>query len=162
MEKDSRFLEMFEFDLDNVEIYYAFLFKPDTKYESCWKATIILPDSLALEMKNLGFNVRDKKFGDETKQVIVAKRKTHTREGKAMYPPKVVDAGTADSDPQYWDENVGIGNGSVCNLKVAARYVDVGGKTRLPLYLNSVQVVEHKPYDSSPFKSVAQGGGNKL
>ena len=154
MEKDSRFVDMFEFPLNGIETLYAFLFTPDTKYESCWKATLVLPDEMAESMRKVGFNVRTKEFDGELKNIIVAKRKTHTRDGKAMYPPKVYDAGTEGSDPQAWPKDVAIGNGSICNFIVAARYVEVGGKTRLPLYLNQVQVVEHVAYAGSSFKSV--------
>lgn len=156
MERDSRFDEMFEFDLNNMECHYIYLFKPDTKFESVWKVTVVLPEALATEMASKGFNVVDKEINGKEVKCIVAKRKTHTRDGKAMYPPKVFDAGTQTEAPKYWPEDVAIGNGSRLNLKVAATYREISGKTRLPLYLNAAQVVKHVPYGGSPFKSVGE------
>lgn len=156
MNRDARFEEMFEFDLNGIECHYNYLFKPDTKYESVWKCTLILPDNVAADMAAVGFNVVEKELGGRKCQTIVAKRKTHTRDGKAMYPPRVYDAGTETTQPQLWPDDVAIGNGSVLNLKVAAIYRDVGGKVSLPLYLNAVQVVKHVPYTGSPFGSVGE------
>lgn len=154
MERDARFEEMFNFDLNGIECHYNYLFSPDTKYESVWKCTLLLPDNLAAEMSKVGFNVTEREIAGETRKTIVAKRKTHTRDGKAMYPPKVFDAGTEDTPPSLWPTDVAVGNGSILNLKVSAIYRDVGGKISLPLYLNAVQVVKHVPYGDAPFKSV--------
>lgn len=154
MERDNRFDEMFEFDLNGIEVMYPHLVKPDTKYESVWKVDLILPEALAESMQKVGFNVREKDYGNGEVKIITAKRKTHKRDGSAMYPPRIYDAGTPESAPKPWPSDIAIGNGSIFNLKVSAKYVEVAGKTRLPLYLNSVQVVKHVPYSVSPFGAV--------
>jgi len=146
--RDARFDEMFEFPLKNVEIIYPYLFQPDTKYTPMWKCTVILPDALAQQMAAKGFNVKEKDFGSGPVQYIVAKRKTHTAQNKALFPPKIYEA----DGKTYWDESVAIGNGTKVNLQVAAKYVTVSGKESLPLYLNAVQIVKHVPYTTSPFE----------
>jgi hypothetical protein len=156
MEHNPKFDEMYDFDLNGVQIRWPHLFKPDTAYESVWSVDIILPEKLAADMAKVGFLVKETEVDGEKVKFIKAKRKTHKKDGSPMYPPRVYDSGTPDRDPQKWDPNIAIGNGSVCNVKVAARYLEVGGKTRLPLYLNSVQVVNHVPYNNSPFSAVSK------
>ena len=154
--RDSRFDEMFDFPLSNVEILYSYFFQPDTKFESCWKCTVLLNPELARAMYDKGFNVRRKDFGSGEVDYILAKRKTHTAKGKAMFPPKVF----AENGRTYWDEKVAIGNGTTVNLMVAGKYVTISGKELLPLYLNSVQIVKHVPYSSSPFEDTTGGAGD--
>ena len=156
MNRNPKFEEMYTFKLEGIKCMYPRLFQPDTKFESVWKVDLILPQKLADEMAAVGFNVRQKDYGDGEVNVITAKRKTHKRNGDPMYPPNVYDA-----DAARWDEAVAIGNGSVLNVQVAAQYREVGGKTRLPLYLNAVQVVELVPYHGSPFSKVGGDSGGE-
>jgi len=149
MKRDERFNEMTTFKLEGLKCMYPRLFEPDTKFESVWKVDLILPDELAQSMAAVGFNVRQKDYGDGEVNVITAKRKTHKRSGDPMYPPNVYGP-----DAKRWAKEDAIGNGSVLNVQVAAMYREVGGKLRLPLYLNAVQVVEHVPYHASPFAAV--------
>ena len=151
--KDPRFVgtKVVEFDMSLVPVYYSYFFNPDTKYESVWKTTLQLTADQAAGMAKVGFNVKQKDFGNGMVDIITAKRKTHTREGKAMFPPRIFGP-----DAKPWDETVLIGNGTIMNLKVGAVYREVNGNTSLPLYLNSGQVVTLVEYSGSGFKPIDQ------
>jgi hypothetical protein len=153
--KDARFdtPKYHEFTIPNVECAYLYLFQPDTAFgDSKWKVTMWLPEGLAAQLKGVGFNVKtwgkkDKESPYDGREYLVATRKTHTGEGKTMYPAKVYD-----SSNKYWNSEIAIGQGSRCNIMVASKYMEVKGETILPCYLNAVQVLEHVEYSSSPFE----------
>jgi hypothetical protein len=154
--RDSRFDEMFDFPLNNVECHHLYLFEPDVKYAPVWTVNVILNENLAKSMKDIGFNVREKDFKNGSGEVsyIVAKRKTITAKQKPMFPPRIVGP-----DAKLWDAQEIIGNGSIMNLQVAAMYCTVNGQEHLPLYLNGAQVVKHVPYTASSFKPLEGSEG---
>ena len=158
--KNPRFIskKSVEFPLDMVEVWYAHLNRPDTKYENAWKVNIILPKATADSFLAVGFNVKEKDFkdGKGVRSFVIAKKKTHTASGDALYAPKIFQQNGKD----LWDKDTNIGNGSIMNLKVAARYMEINGKTLLPLYINSGQVVNLVEYISSPFEDTT-GETNK-
>lgn len=164
--RDARFdgPKLFEFTLPKVECAYLYLFTPDTAFnDSKWKVTMFLSDAVAAKLQKVGFNVKTwgTKEGKEPskydgRQYLVASRKTHTKEGKTMYPPKVYEA----DGRTYWDKDVAIGNGSICNVVVAAKYMEIKGETILPCYLNHIQIEVHEEYNSSPFGDVSGDGGD--
>ena len=69
-----------------------------------------------------------------------------------MNPPRVVgDDGETPVDGSK------VGNGSIVNLNVYAKYWEVNGETFLPLRLNSVQIVKLVEYTGGTgFKPINQ------
>lgn len=57
-------------------------------------------------------------------------------------PPSVVDADNSD-----WDEDVAIGNGSICTLKLNVYRGVAGGKPYTSVTLLGIRVDEHVPYE---------------
>jgi hypothetical protein len=134
----KEFVEGDEVILSNVSVKWANLNAPDDRFEPCWKVDAVLTQEMADEMKKVGFKVRQDNDGD---WILRCKKKTHTKKGKPMDAPKVVgrDGKTA------FTEN--IGNGSIMNIRIFAKYVEVNGNTYLPARLNAAQVVTHVPYE---------------
>jgi hypothetical protein len=133
----QEFVEGEVFALINVKVKWAALNKPDTRFEPCWKVDAVLSPDQAEKMKAVGFRIRQDADGD---WVLRCKKKCRTKSGQPMEAPRVV--GRDGVTP--FTEN--IGNGSVMNINVFAKYIEVAGKTHLPAYLNEAQVVEHVPY----------------
>ena len=84
-----------------------------------------------------GFKVHQDKDGD---WVLVVKRKCKTRDGKTQAPPRVVER---DGRTKFEDA---VGNGSLCNIVVYAKYQTVNSNTTLQAYLNAIQVLDLVPY----------------
>ena len=150
------FIEGRKFTLSNVKVEWAYLVKPDKSFnKSIWKITGRLEEAMAMSMLDAGFNVKNTKDGNKFKAgdaeyfFIECTKKTHTKEGKEMTPPDVKDRdGETDVDGSR------VGNGSVCNINIFARYTEVNGKTFLPAYLNAVQVLELVMYNPTGFQNV--------
>jgi hypothetical protein len=164
--RDERFNgpKLYDVQIPNVECAYLYLFQPDIAFnDSKWKVTLFLNDQYANALAKVGFNVKTWKTKEgkepskyDGRRYIVATRKTHTKDGSNMYPPKVYEA----DGRTYWNKEVAIGNGSICNVIIAGKYMEIKGETVLPCYLQSVQVVQHEEYNSSPFSDVSGGDGN--
>jgi hypothetical protein len=136
--------------ITNRPVKWASLITPDTKFDPCWKIDIVLTKEQADKMKSAGFKVRQDTDGD---WILRAKKKVRTKSGQPMSAPTVV--GRDGVTP--FTENVG--NGSICNVNIFAKYIEVSGQTYLPAYLNEVQVVEHVPYGGgSGFANVDEDG----
>jgi hypothetical protein len=144
----DEFIDGEEFVLSNVPCKWASLIRPDTRFEHVWKIDAILTKDQADRMKAVGFNVKQDKEGD---WFIRCKKKVQTKSGSPMEPPRVVGR---DGATPFTEE---VGNGSIVNIKVFAKYKEVNGQTHLPAYLNAVQVLEHVPYNSSGFGNVDDG-----
>lgn len=110
---------------------------PDTKYEPCWKVDIVLDEEWKDNLTKSGFNIHQDTDGD---WVLRCKRKVKTMKGKTQTPPRVVGL---DGRTPFTEA---IGNGSICNIEVFAKYNEVAGKTHLTSYLNAIQVANHVPY----------------
>ena len=140
------FIKGDEFTIQRCKVKWAMVQadRPDTKYEHCWKCNIILDEEWKDNLLKSGFKVHQDKDGD---WVLVVKRKCKTRDGKTQSPPKVVgiDGRTKVEDA--------VGNGSLCNIIVYAKYQTVNSKTTLQAYLNAIQVLDLVPYEG--------GGGFK-
>ena len=141
--------------LPNLEVEWCHVQKPDTQFgKSQWEMTCRLPETLALEMKEVGFNVKKKsqgknfKAGSEDYWFIVAYRKTQTAKGEPLTPPKIFKR-----DGQTIEEAL-IGNGSICNVKISAKYVEVSGEMKLPCRLISAQVVKLVPFGDAGFDAI--------
>jgi len=135
--KQEAFVAGSEFTLMNVEVEWANIQadNPDTRFEHAWKIDAILSDSEAKSMEASGFGIRKNKDG---RNVLTLKTKcVSSRTQKRNSPPEVFGR---DGRTPFTEE---LGNGSVCNIKGYAKYVEVNGKTYLPAYINKVQVVEH-------------------
>ena len=160
----------YKFPLNNMQVEWCYFVKPDTyKGKSEWKCTIRLEEPLAMSMKDAGFNVKHTRYknildhsegerpnweeGKPEYFSIVATTKTNIK-GKEMKPPRVVDA-----DNQPMDGNK-VGNGSVVNLWVFAKYWEVNGDIFLPLRLNEIQVVKLVEYNQSGFQAVGVDPGD--
>jgi hypothetical protein len=148
MELKAEFVEGAVLPLSNVKVKWAALQEPDTKFEPCWKIDIIITEEQANNLKAVGFKCRQDSDGD---WILRAKKKVRTKSGKAQRAPLVVgrDGRTPITD--------NVGNGSLCNVNVYAKYVEVAGVTHLPCYLNEVQVIDLVPYSGSTgFKPIPE------
>lgn len=161
--KDPRFdtPKLHEFPIKGQECAYFYVSDPDTAFnDSKWKVTIFLDEVYEKKMRAVGFNVKiwgqtasgapkkdrkESKYNDRA--YIQVTRKTHMQNGDPMFPPKVY----GPDGQSYWDRNVAIGNGSICNIQVAGKYMQMKGETILPCYLQALQVVKHVEYSKSPF-----------
>lgn len=136
------------FIIPNVEVFWAHVYTPDTAFgDSKWSIEMRLPDGeLATNMKDAGFNIKDKtdKNGNVIKNVLVAKKATHSKSGENE-PPTIVGL---DGRTKFTEN---IGNGSICNVKVSAKAWKVRGKWILSLYLEGVQVLKHVEYNGGGF-----------
>jgi hypothetical protein len=110
---------------------------PDTKYEHRWKVDVVLDEAWKENLQKAGFNIYQDGDGDWILRVI---KKVKTRAGKTQAPPTVV---AKDGTPV----TVPVGNGSVCDTRVYAKYNTVAGKTFLNAYLNKLTVNEHVLYE---------------
>ena len=145
----DEFIEGDNFTLANVPVKWASLLKPDTRFEPCYKVDLILTKDQAERMAAVGFKVRTDKDGDK---VLRVKKKTMTKSGTPMEAPSCVGP---DGETIFTER---IGNGSVLNVSIFAKYIEVSGTTYLPAYLNGVQVVEHVAYKgAADFGDVSDG-----
>ena len=140
----EEYIEGANFVLKDVPVKWAHVLEPDTKFEHAWKIDAILDKDMADSMAAAGFGVKESDDGEFS---LTIKTKCKTKNGKDNRAPKVVGRDLAPfTEP--------IGNGSVCNIKVWAKYIEVSGKTYLPAYLDGVQVVDHVAYDASGFENL--------
>lgn len=148
-----------KFDLLGVPVEWCYFVEPDGKFKNppVWKCTARIEETKAKAMKEVGFNIKytpdlDKyKEGDDVYYFIEITTSTMIN-GKEMSPPLIYS-----HDGVTKIDGALVGNGSVMNLKVFARYIEVNGKTFLPLRLNSGQVISLVEYNPSGFKPVVEG-----
>lgn len=141
--------------LPNLKVEWCHVTKPDTQFgKSQWEITCRLPEPLAKEMLEVGFNVKKKSdhknfvAGNEDYYFIVAYRKTQTSKGVALTPPKIFER-----DGQTLNTGL-IGNGSVMNVKISAKYCEVSGEMKLPCRLISAQIVTLVPFGDGGFEAL--------
>ena len=137
MALEQKFVEGCILPIVNRPVKWAALTQPDTRYESCWKMDIILTKEQADALTEAGFKVKTDKDGD---LILRAKKKTHRKNGEQMSAPRVVGR---DGVTPFTEM---LGNGTICNVNLYCKYVEVQGTTYLPARLNEVQVVKHIPY----------------
>jgi len=150
------FIKGTKLPLNNVQVEWCHLDVPDTKFgKNQWQLVVRLPDKLATDMKECGFNVKHStkkkgyKEGDEKYSYIIAYRKVKTAKGIEMTPPKVFER---DGATPYVGK---IGNGSIMNLKIAAKYLEINGEMMLPARLDTaLQIVKLVPYSNTGFEDL--------
>jgi len=126
------------FILKGCKTKYNYTIQPDTKYDSdgVWKTTVVLNDEDNKILREEGFNVR---VDGDNDNVLTVKRKCRTAAGKEQDPPRVVD-GQKNPITEM------IGNGSVCNIQVYAKYNNPRNPDQVCAYLNAMQVTTLVPY----------------
>lgn len=141
------------FIIKDVYVDYASVFRPNTKYRPEWAVVIRVPQHMIQDFYEVGFRLKQDPNGTVT---LRAKRYVRLDNGEEMSPPTVVDC-----ENQPWPEQRGlIGNGSLCNVKVRAKYTTYQGVEGLSCFLEGLQVLEHVPYSGgTDFSPVAGSTG---
>jgi hypothetical protein len=130
--------------LSNVRVAWARVIRPGKAYEEThpdeWTVNMyVTPEDEDLLLAH-GCEAKEDKEGQS---YFRAKRKTVTKQGEAMKPPKVVDA----KKMPFAEE---VGNGSICNIVVTPFPWSKGKKSGVTLFLHVVQVLQHMPMGSDP------------
>ena len=124
--------------------YWAYTKQPDTKFEACWRITLLLSDSEAKKLKDVGLKV---KRNDDDIFEYKFKRNVDKRKGGEVIgknpPPRVVDAGKNIFDGI-------IGNGSIVNVQFMPYSWDFKGKAGMSADLQAIQIVDLVPYAGGP------------
>lgn len=126
------------FTIPAVKVQWLHLAEVDTAFNKRqWSLNVILSPKQAEEFKEVGFNVKVNKDGDS----YIQPYKKETTSAGLQKPPRVKmkDEGTSVGD---------IGNGSVLNVEVYAKYMTINNTEMLVCYLNGVEVVELVEYKS--------------
>lgn len=145
--------------LKNVEVMWAQVLSPDTRFEPMWSITAILKDehkeqllsdSKAVDPKGKGVKFKEDDNGNLTFRF---KRKVNKADGSGENAPPLVcgPGGKNDIFTQL------IGNGSICNIQYRpVPYENKFGKG-VVVDLQGVQVITHVPYgvrDGDEFDTV--------
>jgi hypothetical protein len=124
--------------------------KPDIKYgKSQWCITVRLDEERYKSLKEVGFNAKWKhenrnwKEGDEDYMFIMVYSKTETSKGPNPCPKMTMK----DTGEPYLGA---IGNGTLMDVKVWGKYIEVNGETMLPAYLDGGSVRELVIYSPEP------------
>lgn len=127
--------------LKDVILEHPHLDRPDTRFDEDgpYKVNAIISDSMAKDMKEIGFNVKMKEDGQH---YVICKRK------QGLGRPPVVNSEGMALEP------ASIGNGSLADVDVTTYPVTVGGKTHLPLYLDAVTVTDFVEYGGGERESL--------
>ena len=145
-------------------VKWVSIMEPNTTFEPCYQASMIVDKKTADEFEALGIKTRTDNDGD---LLLTFKRKTTKADGTAMRRPVQVDLANQPL-------NELIGNGSLARIQYAIRDWEWGKKTGKKLDLQGIQVIEHVPYggvDGGEFKQEAapkdfapqsDGGDNKF
>ena len=113
--------------INDVQIYYVYLNSPDSEFGAEWSVHAKVSDDKAQELRDLGFNVKDG-------NLVKAKRKVVTGDGKQQAPPKVVGLDGKTKFDGY------VGAGSNVNLEVWCKKYKISN--HVSMFLNAVQVLE--------------------
>ena len=125
---------------------WAYTKQPDTKYEACWRVTILMSDAEAKKLKDIGIAV---KRNDDGVFEYKFKRNVARKDGNGDNPPpRVVDAEKEPFDGI-------IGNGSIVNVQWAPYQWKF--KKGVGADLQAIQVVKLVPYGGG-----AQGSGDEF
>lgn len=115
---------------------WCFTVKPDTKYEPCWRITLVMSDEEANKLKALGVKV---KRNDDGKYEFKFKRNVTNKKGAANRQPIVVDANKEEFDKI-------IGNGSSVRVIAKPYTWEFKGRKGVGMDLDKIQVLEHVSY----------------
>jgi len=156
MNKEESFIKGRTITLEGIKVQYCHLGDPDTKYKKkMWTCTLRLEEEMAKSMKAVGFNVRNtkdlKRFkeGDAEYFFLKCYSLCNKSDGTEMRPPFVKGRdGSTDIDGNT------VGDGSLVNIKLWCKYMEVDGETHLPPYINGVQVLELVEKNNGGFSNV--------
>jgi hypothetical protein len=147
IEIEEKFIKGYvNINLSNIECHWCHLVTPDIAFgNNKWCLEMRLDDTLAEQMKQLGFDVKDKmKDGVVVaKNVLKAKKEVILKSGKKQTAPTVV----GPDGKTLWTED--IGNGTVCNLQLSCKAWPISGNMQMSAYVDAVQVVTHVAYSGS-------------
>ncbi|KKP86883.1 MAG: hypothetical protein UR87_C0009G0012 [candidate division CPR3 bacterium GW2011_GWE2_35_7] len=119
---------------------WSYTKQPDTKFDPCWRVTLLLSDAEAKKLKGIGLKV---KRNDDDVYEYKFKRNVDKKKGKEVIgknpPPRVVDAGKNTFDGI-------IGNGSIVNVQFAPYAWEYKGKKGLSADLQAIQIVDLVAY----------------
>ena len=119
---------------------WAYTKQPDTKFDPCWRVTLLLSDDEAKKLKAAGLKI---KRNDDDVYEYKFKRNVAKKKGKVVVgenpPPRVVDAAKQTF-------NGIIGNGSIVNVQFAPYSWDYLGKKGLSADLQAIQIIDLVPY----------------
>lgn len=147
------FVEGQTFIIENVIVDWASVFKPNTRFRPEWSVQIRVPGDTVQKFFDVGFRLKQQPDGSYT---LRARRYCRLDNGDELAPPEVVDA---DNNP--WSETRGlIGNGSLCNVMVRAKYTTYQGVEGLSCYLEGLQVINLVPYEAKGASFGKVQGGN--
>jgi hypothetical protein len=145
--------------LNKVQVRWAAVLTPDTKFEPTWHVTVVLDEatkkqlideSKSVDPKGKGIKIKE---DDEGNLVYRFRRKVMKADGSSENNPPLV-CGPKGKDDKF---DKLIGNGSVCNIQY--RFVPYNNKfgSGVTCDLQGVQVLEHVPFgeqDGDAFGSV--------
>jgi len=129
---DPQFVTGTTVTLTDVEVRYAHVINPDTKFGSEWSVGCSIDPATAQVMKDLGFNITEDAASG--KYWVKAKRVTRTRGGVDQSPPKIAmeDGTPVTANP---------GNGTVADVHLWCKYTaPIQGKIHMGTYLNGMTV----------------------
>ena len=146
--------------MKNVEVFWASLDQPNRKFaEPHFYQLTALPDEKTLaEFVSRGHRVKKIDYDGQGNMVdgLVFKQYEKRPDGSLNAPIRVVDINKNPFD-------MAVGNRSVCNIQYEERSIDNKyGKFQWNL-LKAVQVLEHKPHQSSTEDEFdVEGGGDDI
>ncbi len=120
---------------------WAYTKTPDTKFDACWRITVILSEAEAKKLKDAGLKVT--RNDDTGVPEYKFKRNVDKKKAGAVVgtnpPPRVVDAAKQPFDGI-------IGNGSIVNVQFAPFSWEYKGKKGTGADLVAIQIVDLVPF----------------
>jgi hypothetical protein len=135
--------------LNNLELYWVKLdpaspVDPFSSGKLIWEVQMRTADkAVASSWKKMGLSPKAQEEGETTVYICNVKKLAKSAAGKALSPPRVVDAKLQPVDPNL------IGNGSIGNIQLSPREWSMGGKTGVVFDLMAVQVTKLIEYTGS-------------
>lgn len=124
------------FPLKNVIIRHPHLDKPDNHFDpggdGKYKVCLIVPEDVANDMQDCGFNV--KSFDDGAKYIQA------TRKPSLGKPEVVAEDGTVVAGSE-------IGNGSIADVELTTKYWNIGSRPTQAIYLEKVTITDLVKYE---------------
>lgn len=107
-----------------------------------WTVDILIDEDTIKELKKLGIDdkVRRKDNYLDNQPFLTFRQREFLPDGREADRPEV-----RDITNKLWDQEVNIGNGSVVDVKFVVK--DYGKGKKKGMYLRSMRVMDHVPYD---------------
>jgi len=152
MTRNPRFEEKCKFTVEHVRIFYPKItesYMDDYEGKLRYKLTMEINKDLAAKMEEAGFNV---KYDENGQAFLDAIRNHKLKSGETMPPPQVVF-----EDGTVWNPEVHgfLGNETLCDVVVSAKYTKVGKEWRLPCYLDKIIIKELVAYEGASAPSAS-------